>query len=75
MDAGLQALGIGALLVTSLLLRNVAARHVTPEMVPSCLQARLRLRNRIAPAMLAAAAALVLAGLAILGASQIATGL
>lgn len=73
MDAGLQALGTGALLVASLVLRNMAARHVTPEMVPSCLQARLRLRNRIAPVMLALATAVVLGSLAILGASQIAT--
>lgn len=75
MDAGLQALGIGALLVTSLVLRNAAARHVTPELVPLCLQARLRSRNRIAPMMLALATAVVLAGLATMAASQIATRL
>jgi hypothetical protein len=75
MEAGLQILGIGAVLMTSLMLRNAAARHVMPDMVPSSLQGRLLLRNRIAPAMLALAAALVVAGLAVVVESQIATWL
>lgn len=66
METGLQVVGLGALIVTSLLLRNAAARHVTPEMVPSCLQGRLHARNRMAPAMLALSTAVTLAGMAVL---------
>lgn len=75
MDTGLQVVGLGALLVASLLLRNVAARHVTPEMVPSCLQGRLQTRNRMAPAMLALTTAVVLAGMAVLVAPQMGAAL
>lgn len=73
MGIGIPLLWIGAVLVMSLVLRNVAARRVTPEMVPQALQSRLLIRNRIAPAMLALAAAAVLAGLVALATSQIAT--
>jgi hypothetical protein len=75
MDTGLQVVGLGALLVTSLLLRNMAARHVTPEMVPSCLQGRLHTRNRMAPAMLVLTTAVVLAGMAVLVAPQMGAAL
>jgi hypothetical protein len=72
---GLELLVLGALLVTSLLLRNAAAGHLTPDMVPTCLQGRLRLRNRMAPVLLVLAGAVILGGLVLLGASQIATEL
>ncbi|WP_067438056.1 hypothetical protein [Nocardioides jensenii] len=73
MDSGLLLVVVGALLVTSLLLRNAAAGHVTPEMVPTCLAGRLRLSNRLAPVMLALATAVLIGGIALLLTSQIAT--
>ena len=75
MDTGIQLIWMGMILVTSLLLRNAAARHVTPEMVPAVLRARLLLRNRTAPAILALTTAAMLGVLAVLVASQIATAL
>lgn len=73
MDAGLQIVGVGALLVTSLLLRNAAAGHVTPDMVPECLMGRLRLRNQCTHLLLALATGVVMVGVVLLLASQIAT--
>ncbi|ANH38527.1 hypothetical protein I601_2099 [Nocardioides dokdonensis FR1436] len=73
MGNGLQLMAIGALLVGSLLLRNAAAGHLTPGMVPACLEGRLRLTNRMAPWMLAGASAAVLAGSVLTLVSQIAT--
>jgi hypothetical protein len=74
MATGVALLAIGVLLVTSLLLRNAAARHVTAQQVPVCLQRRLLFWNRSAPVALALAWALALAGAAGV-ASQIATEL
>lgn len=74
MDSGLLLVAVGALLVTSLLLRNAAAGHVTPDMVPTCLAGRLRLSNRLSPVLLVAATAVLLGGLTLMVLSQIATG-
>lgn len=72
MDTGLSVLTIGALLITSLLMRNAAARHVTVQQVPPCLHGRLLLRNRTAHSAMLLAVAVAVVG-AVIVASQIAT--
>lgn len=71
METGLPIVGIGLLLVTSLLLRGAAAGYVTPEMVPPCLLRRLQVRDRNAPLLLALATCVVLVGLAVMAESRL----